>query len=153
MSTITITNNANSSRVSVEVTPPTNITLQEKSISVVKVSSIGPQGPQGPQGEQGPSGSSGVYATSTITTAIGNVSTSFNYYGVNYAGSVRINLPDPTGEDGYNVVIKDESGNASTNVIDIIPTVGLIDGNSSVLMTRDYMALTLVARNNNWWII
>jgi hypothetical protein len=113
----------------------------------------GPIGPQGPVGPQGPSGFTGVFITTAITTSAATLTTNYTYYGVNYLGNVDLTLPDPTGIDGFNFTVKDEGGNAGTYRIRLIPSVGLIDGNSSVDMANNYQALYLVARNNNWWII
>ena len=112
---VTITDNVESSQVSVEVTSPTNISLQEESISVVEVSSIGPQGPQGPQGDQGPIGSGSDQGTSptnvylTPTKIIcqdlvninltGSAYTSSGMFELNWTGSqgeMTMHLPDAT---------------------------------------------------------
>jgi len=70
-----------------------------------------------------------------------------------YNGNVDISLPNPSGYDGYNINIKDESGNAGIYRIRLTPLSGLIDGNNYVDMNINYMSLHVVARNNNWWII
>jgi hypothetical protein len=106
-------------------------------------------GPQGPQGESG----NPNFITTGITTSSETLTTGFTYYGVSYVGNVDLTLPDPTGSDGFNFIVKDEGGNASTYRIRLIPSVGLIDGNVSVDMANDYQSHTLVARNNNWWIV
>ena len=113
----------------------------------------GPIGPQGPVGPQGPSGFTGTFITTGITTSAATLTTNYTYYGVNYIGDVDLTLPDPTGIDGVNIMIKDEGGNASFNRIRLITSVGLIDGNSSIDMVNNYQSTYIVARNNNWWII
>ena len=89
----------------------------------------------------------------TITSSSSNLTTNFTYYGVNFAGNVDLTLPDPTGIDGFNFIIKDEGGNATLNRIRLIPSVGLIDGYNSVDMANDHQSHTLIARGGNWWII
>lgn len=93
------------------------------------------------------------YTTARITTSAATLNIDTNYYGVNYNGNVDISLPNPSGYDGYNINIKDESGNAGIYRIRLTPLSGLIDGNNYVDMNINYMSLHVVARNNNWWII
>jgi hypothetical protein len=91
--------------------------------------------------------------TSAITTSAETIVSGVSYYGVSYIGNVDITLFDPTSLDGINIRIKDEGGTSGTYRIRLIASVGLIDGNPYVDMNINYMSLTLVARNNNWWII
>lgn len=109
--------------------------------------------PASTPGPQGPPGYSNLIITSGITTSAATLNINVNYYGVNYNGNVDISLPNPSGYDGYNINIKDESGNASIYRIRLTPLSGLIDGNNYVDMNTNYMSLHIVARNNNWWII
>ena len=51
------------------------------------------------------------------------------------------------------IFLKDEGGYAGTYRIRLTPSSGLIDGNNYVDMNLNYIALHIVARNNNWWII
>ena len=94
-----------------------------------------------------------ILITSSITTSAATLNIDTNYCGVNYNGNVDISLPNPSGYDGYNINIKDESGNAGIYRIRLTPLSGLIDGNNYVDMNINYMSLHVVARNNNWWII
>ncbi len=94
-----------------------------------------------------------AYSTTGITVSSQTLTTSFNYYGVNYNGDVDLTLPNPSGYDGYNFTIKDEGGYAATHRIRLIPSSGLIDGNNYVDINLRYVALHLMARDNNWWII
>lgn len=95
----------------------------------------------------------GNYSTSAITTNQ-TLTWSNNYYGISGATSVTLTLPSTSGKDGYFIIIKDESGNCSTNTITINASGGsLIDGETSVVMNINYISLTLMVRNGNWYII
>lgn len=109
--------------------------------------------PSNNPGPQGPPGYSNLMITSGISTNDLVLDININYYGVTHAGIIDLYLPDPTGYDGYNMNIKDESGNSSIYRIRLIPLAGLIDNTNYVDMNTDYMSLHVVARNNNWWII
>jgi hypothetical protein len=91
-----------------------------------------------------------VVVSSADTLTILGINT---YYGVDYNGNVDLTLPTPSGFDGYMLTIKDESGECSKNRIRLIPSTGTIDNYNYVDMKINYMSLTLIARNNNWWII
>jgi len=106
-----------------------------------------------PAGIAGPRGLGNTILTNSVTQSAETLNIDYNYYGVNYSGNVDLTLPDPSGFDGYNINIKDESGNAGIYRIRLIPSVGLIDGALYVDMNLNYMSLHIVARNNNWWII
>jgi hypothetical protein len=75
------------------------------------------------------------------------------YYGVNYNGNVNLTVPSAIGFDGFLLTVKDESGKCSKNTIRLTPSGGTIDNYNYVDMKINYMSLTLIARNNNWWII
>jgi hypothetical protein len=98
-------------------------------------------------------GSTQFISTTGITISAVTLSTGTTYNGINYAGNVDLTIPSPSGFTGLKIIVKDESGNAGTYRIRLTPSVGTIDGNSYVDMNINYMSLTLVARNNNWWII
>jgi len=71
------------------------------------------------------------------------------YVGVDCSGAAKtVNLP--TAVAGKKLVIKDESGDASTNNITVS---GTIDGAANYVMAVDYEALTLVSDGTNWFII
>jgi hypothetical protein len=71
------------------------------------------------------------------------------YVGVDCSGAAKtVNLP--TAAAGKKLVIKDESGDASTNNITVS---GTIDGAANYVMAVDYEALTLVSDGTNWFII
>jgi hypothetical protein len=98
-------------------------------------------------------GSTQFISTTGITISAVTLSTGTTYNGINYAGNVDLTIPSPSGFTGLKIIVKDESGNAGTYRIRLTPSVGTIDGNSYVDMNINYMSLTFVARNNNWWII
>jgi hypothetical protein len=98
-------------------------------------------------------GGTNSFLTTTITQSADTLSFDYNYYGVNYSGQVDLKLPNPSGFDGRNINIKDESGNAGIYRIRLTPSFGLIDGATYVDMNLNYISLNIVARNNNWWII
>jgi hypothetical protein len=98
-------------------------------------------------------GSTQFISTTGITISAVTLSTGTTYNGINYAGNVNLTIPSPSGFTGLKIIVKDEGGNAGTYRIRLTPSSGLIDGNSYVDMNINYMSLTLVARNNNWWII
>jgi hypothetical protein len=87
----------------------------------------------------------------SVTTATYNVtSTDFNIW-VNFAGAVTITIPDAENVNGRELVIRDRSGNASTNNITVkgaTQTVnGLIGG---VQITSDYGVLRLTGSGIIW---
>lgn len=100
-----------------------------------------------------------VFSTTPPTNLITSSADTLNilsnnaYYGVNFNGKVDLVVPDATGFDGYMLVVKDESGKCSKNRIRLTPSGGTIDNYNYVDMKINYMSLTLIARNNNWWII
>jgi hypothetical protein len=98
-------------------------------------------------------GSTQFISTTGITISAVTLSTGTTYNGINYVGNVDLTIPSPSGFTGLKIIIKDESGNAGTYRIRLTPSVGTIDGSPYVDMNINYMSLTLVARNNNWWII
>lgn len=63
-----------------------------------------------------------TYNTTLVTTSTYTVQDGDWYIGVNYAGAVTITMP-ASATNGRVLVIKDESGNASTNPITVLGTV------------------------------
>jgi hypothetical protein len=94
-----------------------------------------------------------TYTTTGITVSSQTLTTSISYYGVSYSGNVNLTLPSPVNNDGASIIIKDEGGYSGTYRIRLIPPTGTIDGGSYADMNINYISLTLIARNNNWWII
>jgi hypothetical protein len=64
-----------------------------------------------------------VYNTYLVTTPTYLVNSDDYYVGVNYAGPTTITLPTTLLSSGRKIIIKDESGNASTNPITVLGTV------------------------------
>ena len=55
---------------------------------------------------------------------------------------------------GKTITIKDESGRASIYPIYIVPSTGeVIDNSTQVQLAINYGSLTMLRKNNNWWII
>ena len=98
-------------------------------------------------------GSTQFISTTGITTSAITLSSGITYNGINYVGNVDVTIPNPTNLTGLKLIIKDEGGNAGSYRIRVTPSSGTIDGNSFVDMNINYMSLSFVARNNNWWII
>ena len=92
-------------------------------------------------------------ATTGITTSTATLVSGYSYNGVSYSGNVDLTLFSPNSLDGLKIVVKDEGGYAGSYRIRVTPVSGTIDGNSYVDMNINYMSLSFVARNNNWWII
>jgi hypothetical protein len=92
------------------------------------------------------------YATSAITSSQ-TLTWDYSYWGVSGSSNVDLTLPSTTSRDGYYLIIKDEAGTSGSYRIRLTPTSGLIDGNSYVDMNINYMSLTVMVRNGNWYII
>lgn len=98
---------------------------------------------------------------STIMNAIHNVTGTYEvlesdyYIGVNTAGPVTLNLPLAALVGSAKVyIIKDETGQAATNAINIIPAAGnLIDGQASYVISIGYESITMVCDGTNWLIV
>ena len=90
-----------------------------------------------------------VYTTILITTPTYTVSDEDYYMGVNYAGPVTITLPT-TPNSGRMIIIKDESGSASTNPITVLGTVDNDIG--GFIIQLDNGAIQMIYRNG-WRIV
>lgn len=89
------------------------------------------------------------YATTLVTTNSYSATTDDHYIGVNYSGTCTITLP-VTSNNGEMLVIKDESGNASSNPIQVI---GNVDNDpSGFTLGIDNGSISLIYRNG-WRII
>jgi hypothetical protein len=92
------------------------------------------------------------YSTTAITSSQ-TLTWDKSYWGVSGSSNVDLTLPSTTSRDGYYLVIKDEAGTSGSYRIRLTPASGLIDGNSYVDMNINYMSLTVMVRNGNWYII
>lgn len=110
----------------------------------------GPIGPQGPQGIQGPPGSPGLVPLVNITTTPYNVSLTDYTIAVNVASPSSIVLP--VAPLGTVFVIKDSSGNASTNLITITAST-TIDGSVNAIINTDYGSVSLIFNGTEWNVI
>jgi hypothetical protein len=117
----------------------------------------GPQGPTGPQGVTGPTGPGMSFYTVITQTSTPVVLTDFSttYQGISVNSPVDITVPDPTGNSGKILIIKDEGGFCGNpgNRIRVTPATGTVDGQPFVDMAISYMSLTIIANNNNYYII
>lgn len=77
------------------------------------------------------------------------------YIGVNTATPATLNLPSAFSVGSAKAyIIKDETGQASSNNITIVPEAGqLIDGQASYTIIIDYESISLVCDGNNWLIV
>lgn len=90
-----------------------------------------------------------TYTTTLVTTPTYTVTGADYYMGVNYAGPVTITLPS-TPSSGRMLIIKDESGNCSTNPITVSGTVDNDTG--GFILQLDNGAIQLIYRNG-WRIV
>lgn len=75
------------------------------------------------------------------------------YFGVSSSLTTYVYLPTNV-VVGKSITVKDESGKSSIHPIYIVAYTGeTIDNNSSVQLAINYGSLTILRRNNNWWII
>jgi hypothetical protein len=96
------------------------------------------------------------YGTYEINVNSFNLSFDYFYYGIIYDGAVNLFLPSCTGLDGKKLTIKDELGNCNQlgKRIRLSGATGEnIDGNNYVDMAISKMALQVISRSNNWYII
>ena len=89
-----------------------------------------------------------VQSTRLVTTATYLATTSDYYIGVNRTGTVAITLPTPS--NGYELVIKDESGACATYPISIVGTIDNDAGGATLSINNG--ALHLIYRSG-WRII
>lgn len=76
------------------------------------------------------------------------------YVGVNFtSGNATITLPSLQ-ENGKKFIIKDESGDASLNNITVNTNNNeKIDKNDIIVLDQDFQTITVVFKNNNYFII
>jgi hypothetical protein len=77
------------------------------------------------------------------------------YLGVNSAAPVTLNLPTAAAAgSGKSFIIKDETGQAATNNITIVPvSPSLIDGQANYVIAINYESVSIVSDGSNWSII
>ena len=77
------------------------------------------------------------------------------YYGASGSSAMTITLPlTTTLRNGKKIILKDESGDASSNNIVISSWTGsLINGTSSSTISSDYGYVSLIKSGDNWWIV
>jgi len=94
----------------------------------------------------------GHYSTTAITTSL-SLTWDKTYWGISGSTNIDLTLPTTTSMDGYYLIIKDESGTCGIYRIRITPSSGTIDGNIYIDMNINFMSLTCMVRNGNWYLI
>lgn len=103
-------------------------------------------------GATGPAGGT-ICPTRLVTSASATIASSDYYVGVNTASPVFLTLP--AGQEGLNIVVKDESGAAGSNNITILCQTGekiegVVDGTK--LVNSNYGSLRFIY-HAGWWVI
>lgn len=108
----------------------------------------------GSTGPTGPTGSSGFHHTTSVSSPSYSVTLNDNptqYFGISHSStSASISIPDYT-SDGKVVIVKDESGNASTYPITV--NASKIDQSNQAIIAIDNGSITMMWRLDTWWII
>jgi hypothetical protein len=94
----------------------------------------------------------GYYTTTGITTGQ-TLTWDKTYWGISGNSNIDLVLPSVVGKEGYYLIIKDESGICGIYRIRITPSSGTIDNNNYVDMNINYMSLTCMVRDGNWYLI
>ena len=95
----------------------------------------------------------GSALSSTTYTGTDSIGLSDQVVLVNNTAAATMTLPNAASVEGQYFIIKDANGNAETYNIIIDTVAGTIDGNASVTMTVDYMALTIYSDGTNYFIL
>lgn len=95
----------------------------------------------------------GTVLSSTSYSATDTIALSDQVVLVNNTAAATMTLPNAASVVGQYFIIKDANGNAETFNIIIDTVAGTIDGNASVTMTVDYMALTIYSDGTNYYIL
>ena len=118
--------------------------------------SQGPQGPIGLTGATGATGASGTPYTFVVQTATTNVTASIGMTLANaQAGPINVCLPNataPSSSLGMVFVKKVDNSAYAVSVTTIGPTQ-LIDGQTSQIITDQYVTLAAACSGSNWWLI
>jgi hypothetical protein len=85
---------------------------------------------------------------SVTTISVNYLISNENIILCNQSASINVTLPTPS--NGKQIIIKDISGNAKNNFINII---GTIDGQTNYRIQIDYEAIKLVSNGTAWFII
>jgi hypothetical protein len=115
----------------------------------------GEQGEIGNPGEKGDKGEPGEYVTPTRFVSEDYSATLSDFYiGVSSNGPVTIQLPTSP-PDGTKYIVKAEMapplGNRKVTIK--AAYLELIDGQSTIVITKAYGSLSLICRSNNWSIV
>ena len=94
-----------------------------------------------------------ISVTSSTYTIVLDSQYGPEYFGVSSSSTSYVNLPTNV-IAGKTITIKDESGRASIYPIYLVPSIGeAIDNSTEVQLAINYGSLTMLRKNNNWWII
>ncbi len=93
--------------------------------------------------------------TTVVTTTPYNIVTANTVLYINIAGPATVVLPNGAGGHvGRSYIIKDISGNATTNPITITDTGGrFIDGESFAMLNGGYSHIQIVSDGTQWFTI
>lgn len=94
----------------------------------------------------------GYYSTTGISTSQ-TITWDKTYWGISASTNVDLTLPSTTAKEGYYLIIKDELGTCGIYRIRLTPSSGTIDGNNYIDMNINFMSLTCMVRNGNWFLI
>lgn len=106
----------------------------------------------GPPGPQGPAGTPGLIPVTNVTTTPFNVLLGDYLLAVNLAAPSSIVLPIGA-PIGTVFIVKDTSGDASTNNITITAPGSTIDGAATYVINIDYASVTLVQTSTEWSVV
>lgn len=128
--------------------PPDDVDLVINSNVVGPPGPPGPPGPQGPAGPQGPPGTPGLVPTRVVEQ---NYTVQFTDYMIGVTTSAPFTITLPNAINGTTFIVKDISGNASSNPITITSTAP-IDGAASSTINVDFGSLNFTRINGAWSI-
>lgn len=122
--------------------------------SAGEVGEPGPQGPQGPPGPSGPAGNCGCQCSTTLVSEDYSATMDDYYIGVDSSGPTTITLPNDCTDCGE-IIVKAEMGPpVGTRKVTIVPSgSSLIDGKPSIVLQNPWESVTLICRDNNWYIV
>ena len=106
----------------------------------------------GPPGPPGPPGTPGLVPVTVVTTTPFQVLLGDYLLAVNIDGPSSIVLPVGA-PIGTVFIVKDTSGDASTNNITITAPGSTIDGAATYVINIDYASVTLVQTSTEWSVV